>query len=124
MIAMTANTDIVRACFEAYRTRDRAAIERLLGDDLTFTSPYDDAIDRATYFERCWPNADRITGHVIDKTAEIGDEVYVTYLCRTKEGKEFRNTELFRLRDGQVRRIEVFFGACWRDGKFVPQHHA
>jgi len=47
----------VRALFKALISQDRPAAEALLDDHFHFTSPYDDAIDKATYFERCWPNS-------------------------------------------------------------------
>jgi hypothetical protein len=39
--------DTVRAQFNAYRAQNLEAADRLLGDDLTFTSPQDDHIDKA-----------------------------------------------------------------------------
>ncbi|MGI9025310.1 MAG: hypothetical protein ACR2GP_06965, partial [Burkholderiaceae bacterium] len=51
--------DSARRMFDSYVTAHRDAVERLLTDDFRFTSPYDDHIDRATYFERCWPGAGR-----------------------------------------------------------------
>lgn len=42
---------IIEQCFTAYNAKDRATIEELLTSTFTFTSPYDNAIDRATYFE-------------------------------------------------------------------------
>jgi hypothetical protein len=40
---------IVRKCFAAY-LKNRAALEDLLSEDFVFSSPYDDRIDRKTYF--------------------------------------------------------------------------
>ena len=51
---------IIRALFAACLADDRAAVESALADDFRFTSPYDDRIDKATYFERCWRNTDWI----------------------------------------------------------------
>ena len=48
---------IARACLRAYVDKDRAAIEALLDDDFHFTSPIDNALDRATYLQVCWPNS-------------------------------------------------------------------
>ena len=48
---------LVRSSFDCYMTMDRSRMESLLDPDVTFTSPYDDHIDRKTYFERCWPAA-------------------------------------------------------------------
>jgi len=56
------NIAIARASYEAYVTKDRSAIEPLIADDFHFTSPLDNRINRATYFERCWPNSERIVG--------------------------------------------------------------
>jgi hypothetical protein len=56
--AMTHKDDIeelIRKCYAAYVAQERGAIEPLIAEDLTFTSPLDDHIDRATYFERYWP---------------------------------------------------------------------
>src|SRR6185295_14695159 len=49
------NAAIARAAYEAYVTKDRAAIEALIADDFHFTSPLDNRLDRETYFRRCWP---------------------------------------------------------------------
>ena len=45
-------SDLVRDYFAAFQAGDRPVMEAALTDDFTFTSPYDDAIDRAAYFER------------------------------------------------------------------------
>ncbi|MBW4640123.1 MAG: hypothetical protein KME05_18220 [Gloeocapsa sp. UFS-A4-WI-NPMV-4B04] len=60
----------------------------------TFTSPYDDAIDRATYFERCWLNSAHIRQHVLERIFIEGNEAFVTYRVITFEGMEFRNTDI------------------------------
>jgi hypothetical protein len=39
-----------------------------------------------------------------------GNEAFVMYVCRTKNGKTFRNVEYFRLRDDKVQAIECYFG--------------
>ena len=71
---MTDLASLARRCFETYQTRDREALEGLLADDFTFTSPYDDHIDRATYFVRCWPNAGTFDSVVrwTDEAGRIG----------------------------------------------------
>ncbi len=102
--------DLVRTCFAAYSTDDRALLERTLSDDFTFTSPYDDAIDKAEYFVRCWPNRDRIKAHHIENIAVAGDDAFVIYSCELKSGARFRNVERFTIAGDKVRRIEVYFG--------------
>lgn len=45
----------------------------------------------------------------------------MTYRCVAKDGKSFRNTEFFAFKGGKVRRIDVYFGPAYQDGRFVPQ---
>jgi ketosteroid isomerase-like protein len=103
-------TRLVRDCFAAYETGDRQAIEGLLADDLTFSSPADVGIDRATYFERCWPAAGTLESFDFKRLYEVGDEVVVTYEARRRNGDRFRNTEVFGFEEGKVRTVEVYFG--------------
>jgi ketosteroid isomerase-like protein len=115
---------IVRAGYEAYVAKDRAAIERLIGEDFHFTSPLDNRIDRATYFARCWPNSERIDGFDFINLVPDGDRVFVTYEGHKTDGESFRNTEIVTLRDGQIGEVEVYFG--WsiphkaKPGGFIP----
>ena len=48
---------VARACLRAYVDKERAAIESILADDYHFTSSIDNALDRTTYLEGCWPNS-------------------------------------------------------------------
>lgn len=101
---------LVRACLDAYVNKDRAAIESLLADDYRFTSPLDNAIDRATYFARCWPGSATFSGFDFICGAQDGDRAYITYEAQTAGGKRFRNSELHTVRDGQLVSTEVYFG--------------
>jgi hypothetical protein len=76
---------IIERCFTAFNAKDRETIEGLFSSLFTFTSPYDDAIDRATYCERCWPNSDRIRQHVIERIFVEGNAAFVTYRAITFE---------------------------------------
>ncbi len=113
--------EIIRGIFAAYMANDRGAIEDALADDFHFTSPYDDEIDKATYFVRCWRNADWIERHELEKIFIEGDEAFVTYKCLAKGGKNFRNTEFFSFEGDKIKRIDVYFGATYRNGAFVKQ---
>jgi ketosteroid isomerase-like protein len=101
---------IIRDCYRAYETGDRALLERHLSDDFTFYSPADVGIDRTRYFERCWPNAQQIAAFEYLRLLEIGDEVFVTYECTRADGSRFRNTEVMTFDGDQVTRTEVYFG--------------
>jgi len=56
-------------------------------------SPPDSGIDRGTYFERCWPNAELIEAFDFKRLIEAGDEVVVTYESTKVDRSRFRNTE-------------------------------
>jgi ketosteroid isomerase-like protein len=112
---------IIHALFAAYKANDRKAVEDALTDDFRFTSPYDDEIDKATYFLRCWRNTDWIERHELEKIFVEGDEAFVTYKCLAKGGKSFRNTEFFSFEGDKIRRIDVYFGATYQAGVFVRQ---
>jgi ketosteroid isomerase-like protein len=120
-MASPTKSDIIRGMFAAYQSKDRGVVERTLTDDFTFTSPYDDAIDRATYFERCWPNSERIHLFDIERIFEQGNEAFVTYRIVNDDGKEFRNTEFHRFDGDRIRSVDVYFGASYRNGVFVKQ---
>jgi ketosteroid isomerase-like protein len=105
---------IVRDCYRAYETGYRELVERHLGDDFTFYSPADVGIDRARYFERCWPNAQQIAAFEYLRLVEIGDEVLVTYECTRADGSRFRNTEVMTFDGDKIARVEVYFG--WNVG--------
>lgn len=107
---MTDPVAIVRASYDAYVRKDRAAIEKLIAQDFHFTSPLDNQIDRATYFARCWPNSERLSGFDFVRLVPHGDQVCVTYEARTNDGGRFRNTEILTVRQSQIVDVEVYFG--------------
>ncbi|HEY0037950.1 MAG TPA: nuclear transport factor 2 family protein [Longimicrobium sp.] len=102
--------DLVRRYFSAYQAADREQLEALLADDFTFTSPWDDHISRATYFSHCFPHAGSFRFRQPMTIFAQGDDAFVRYETEGKPGGTFRNAEFFRVKDGQIRSIEVFFG--------------
>jgi ketosteroid isomerase-like protein len=110
MHSITAS-DLVRAYFAAFHARDRQAVEALLADDFTFTSPYDDHIDKSAYFERCWANGDSMRSFRVVKLFEQGDEAFILYESLSAGAETFRNTEFFRTKNGQIAAVEVYFGS-------------
>ena len=104
------NVAIAKACFQAYADKDRSTIERLIADDFAFTSPIDNRLDRATYFERCWPNSETSADFRYVHAVPFGDRVMVTYEAHGDDGHGFRNTEILTIRDGQIVEVEVYFG--------------
>ena len=103
-------TDLARACYAAYETGDRQLIESLIADDFAFWSPQDDGLDRATYFERCWPNHVALAAIDVKRLYDHGDEIVVTYEAERNDGSRFRNTEVLTFAGDRVRLVEVYFG--------------
>ena len=102
---------LARACYRAYETGERAAIEPLIAEDFRFWSPVDEGIDRAAYFERCWPNHENLAAFRFVRLATHGDdEVVVTYEAERADGSRFRNTEVMTFAGDRVTTVEVYFG--------------
>ena len=103
--------EIVRNYYKGWEKKDWKAIERLFADRFTFTSPNgDDHIDRAAFYSKCWPQADWIEHFDLESLATSENEACVKYLCKTKNGKSFRNIECFRFTKGKVEAVECYFG--------------
>jgi ketosteroid isomerase-like protein len=116
-------TEIIRALFATYLSNDRKAVEDSFIDDFRFTSPYDDNIDKATYFARCWKSSDWIERQDLEKIVVEGDQAFVTYQCTSRDGKSFRNTEFFIFEGDRIKRIDVYFGATYQNGVFIRRPH-
>jgi ketosteroid isomerase-like protein len=103
--------ELAKACYRAYESADREALEALIGAEFSFTSPADpQGLDRAGYFERCWPGAGHVAHFEFGRLLEHGDEVVVTYEATRTDGSRFRNTEVLGF-DGDLQvRAEVYFG--------------
>jgi ketosteroid isomerase-like protein len=101
---------VVRACLQAYVDKDRAAIEALLADDFHFTSPLDNALDRASYMKICWPNSAALMTFDSIFEFEQGEHAVIVYEAQTSTGKRLRNSELSTVRGGKLVSTEVYFG--------------
>lgn len=86
-------------------------VDMLLADDFTFTSPVDDRISKSAFKTGCWDTQHAlIAGHDLERVFVIGDQAFVRYTCRTKDGKSFRNVEYLQLQDQKIEAIECYFG--------------
>lgn len=121
--AMTADhmRRAISQAFEAYENNNRDAIEQVIAEDFSFTSPYDDAIGREEYFRRCWPNHETIATIQIERIFIDADAAFVTYLGTSTSGRSFRNTEYMTFRAGKIASVDVYFGAEYRDGAFLQR---
>lgn len=105
------NEEIIRIYYSAFEKKDWNSVEKLLADDFSFISPNDEIhLNKRGFSEKCWPEADWIERFELESVIGEADDAFVKYLCRTKDGRSFRNTEYFRITDGKIRSIECYFG--------------
>lgn len=102
--------NLVRQCFTAYEAKDRSLIESALAPDFTFSSPVDDNISRAAYFDRCWPNSEHTGKFHLEPILVDGDQAIVRYQGTSTDGTRFRNVEVFAIAGGKVKHVQVYFG--------------
>jgi hypothetical protein len=101
---------MVRRYYKAYEDDDPKVIEQLLHPQFTFTSPRDDRIDRAAYFERCWPPHERIESiTLLDLCADTRGAL-IRYRATEFAGPGFANVEHFEFAADRISQIEVYFG--------------
>jgi ketosteroid isomerase-like protein len=107
------NEEAIRKYYAAWEKRDWHPVDILLTDNFTFTSANnDDHISKSTFKTRCWESQiDFIERFELERVFGNGNEAFVMYVCRTKNGKTLRNVEYLRLRDQKVEAIECYFGA-------------
>jgi hypothetical protein len=102
--------ELVRDLYLAFAAGDRDVVERTFSGDLSFSSPLDVDLDRAGYFERCWPGAGAGQRFDFVRMIESGDEVVVTYEMKRSDGRRGRNTEVLTFERDTIRKVEVYFG--------------
>jgi ketosteroid isomerase-like protein len=110
MTATKTREDTVRSLYDAYVKGRKDIVRSMLSEDFTFSSPRDDHIDRATYFDRCWPEPPPFRGMDIEFVAIDGDEAIVRYRAEKHDGGAFRNMETLRFKDGKLASVDVYFG--------------
>jgi ketosteroid isomerase-like protein len=107
------NDETIRKWYAAWEKKDWHPVDILLADDFTFTSAAgDDHISKSAFKAKCWQSQiDFIERFDLQRVFGSGNEAFVMYVCRTKNGKHFRNVEYLRLEDDKVEAIECYFGA-------------
>jgi len=103
----------IRKWYAAWEQKDWHPVDVLLADDFTFTSAAgDDHISKSAFKAQCWQTQiNFIERFDLQRVFGSGNEALVMYVCRTKNGKTFRNVEYIRLRDDKLEAIECYFGA-------------
>ena len=102
---------IIRKYYTAWEKGDWPALDSLLTDDFTFTSPNDDHDSKSLYHTRCWtPNVKLIEHFDLQQIAGNDDDALVMYVLHIKNGKKVENVEYLRIRDGRVASVRCYFG--------------
>lgn len=102
---------IVRAYYATWEKGSWPALDSLLTDDFTFTSPNDDHDSKSLFHSRCWtPNVKLIRHFDLQQIAGTGNDVLVMYVLHIKNGKKIENVEYLRIRDGKVASVRCYFG--------------
>jgi ketosteroid isomerase-like protein len=104
--------DVIQKYYSAWEKKEWGSLDILLADNFTFTSANDDDhISKSAFKARCWESQiDFIERFEVEKVIGEGDEAFVRYLGRTKNGKSFRNVDYFQLNGEKVEAIECYFG--------------
>ena len=107
------NEEIVRRYYKAWEKKDWGPIDVLLAENFTFTSAnHDDHISKSAFKTQCWESQiDFIDHFLLERLMTQGDWAFVKYLCRTKNGKSFRNVEYLQFSGENIAAIECYFGA-------------
>jgi ketosteroid isomerase-like protein len=110
--SVTHQEEIIRKWYAAWLEKDWGTVDALSAEDFTFSSAAgDDHISKSTFKTQCWDTQiafiDRFD---LELLAVNGTEAFVKYLCRTKNGKSFRNVEHFSFKDNKIAALECYFG--------------
>lgn len=100
----------VRGLFAAYLANRKDEVSDMLTEDFTFSSPNDDHINKATYFERCWPQPPAFSAIHIERILLEDNEALVRYRADKRDGGAFRNVEVIRFHGDRIASVEVYFG--------------
>ncbi len=103
---------LIRKWYAAWEQKEWGPVDALLADNFTFTSAAgDDHISKSAFKTKCWQSQiNFIERFELERVIGNGNDVFVKYLCLTRNGKSFRNVEYLRVTDEKVQSIECYFG--------------
>lgn len=101
---------IIKKFFTAFQNKEKATVESMLHEELTFISPDNGTFTKAEYMEKCFPFSEDGPVFKFEKIFEKDNEAFVLYEITLKDGKKFKNTEFIKFKDGKLKDIEVYFG--------------
>ena len=102
----------IRKYYAAWERKDWRALDVLLADNFTFTSPNDNHDSRSLFKTRCWDSNASLIGHFdLQLIAGNGNDAFVMYVLHIiKSKKTVENIEHFHMRDGKVESVRCYFG--------------
>ncbi len=108
-----AKEQVIRKWYASWEQTDWGPVDALLADNFTFSSAAgDDHISKSVFKTRCWEIQINFIDRIeLERVIGNGNDAFAKYLCRTKNGKSFRNVEYLRVTDEKVESIECYFGA-------------
>ena len=110
-MAEASKTEIIRALFAAYLANDRRAVEALSRTISASPVPYDDGIDKATYFERCWRGTTGSSGRIWKGSWSRARRPLSLIAASQRTERVSATPSSSPSQGGRVRRIDVYFGA-------------
>ncbi len=107
-----AKEQLIRKWYAAWEQKKWGPVDALLADNFTFSSAAgDDHISKSEFKTKCWQSQiNFIDRFELERVIGNRNDAFVKYLCRTKNGKSFRNVEYLRVTDEKVEAIECYFG--------------
>ena len=101
--------------------RGGVTAESFVGEPFSFTSPFDDHIDRDEFFRRCGPKAgSQERFDVMQVLPDGGDGALVLYEALLTSGKRIRDVEYLRFRGHRLCSVEVHFGLAPGEAPTTP----
>lgn len=96
--------------FKAWTDRDWDFVRDGLAEDFTFTTQYDDHIDKTTFKNKCWDTVTQIGEFEIVTIVEGENEAFVRYK-NTINDEKVQNAEQFIFDENdKIKSVTVFFG--------------
>jgi ketosteroid isomerase-like protein len=108
---MTDAARVAESFFAAWTGKDFERARALLHDDLSFRGPIDSFDDADAYMRAIEGLSQIVTGADKRKVFVEGNDVCVIYDLRTAPVPSAPTAEWYRIRDGRIASIEVFFDA-------------
>lgn len=100
----------IEKILKAWADRNWDFVENNLAEDFTFTTQYEDHINKRDFKEKCWDTITQIGEFEIVTVVEGEREAFVRYK-NTINNEKVQNAEQFVFDDDdQIKSVTVFFG--------------